>query len=391
MTRLRVALPALDELTLDSLVDYAWLDRLGQVSREGQSTLAQLGKTAKPVAVECYLHPQDSLLASIELPPLPAAKISAAVQCAAEALILGASGQMCVAHGPRDEDGKVQIGWLPRESLQCLGQRLRDAGLKLRGVYPAAYALPVHAMPVACVQAEHLLVRYGMQHAAVHPIVDQALNDLLLMTGSAVQWIGDGAPHTLHAALPGSQRWTGQPPGWGLHTGVQNRAAAQPGWGRAAALCAVALVVWTLGLNLYAARAAHEGQQLKTQMSQRVKQAFPELPVILNPLQQARQQLTARQAGGVADPAQRFSNLVQQAGLAMPFMVASVQRLVFENAELQLNLLPDSRKVAADNGWQASLAQAGFEATASDDGWTLRVPSGSAANDTDNDNGADNE
>lgn len=391
MTRLRVALPALDELTLDSRVDYAWLDRQGQVSREGQSTLAQLGKTAKPVAVECYLHPRDSLLASIELPPLPAAKISAAVQCAAEALILGASDQMFVAHGPRDEDGKVQIGWLPRESLRRLGQRLRDAGLKLRGVYPAVYALPVHTMPVACVQADHLIVRYGMQHAAVHPIVDQALNDLLLMTGSAVQWIGEGAPHTLHPTLAANQRWTGPPPGWGLHAGVQNSAGHPPGWGRAAALCAVALAVWTLGLNLYAARATHEGQQLKTQMSQRVKQAFPELPVILNPLQQARQQLTARQTGNAADPAQRFSKLVQQAGIAMPFMVASVQRLAFENAELHLSLLPDSRKVAADNGWQATLAEAGFEARANADGWTVRVPSGSAATDTDNDTGADDE
>ncbi len=64
--------------------------------------------------------------------------------------------------------------------------------------------------------------------------------------------------------------------------------------------------MWTVGLNLYAARQADEGQRLKALMSQQVRQAFPELPVVLNPLQQARQQLTVRQTGAAADPASAF-------------------------------------------------------------------------------------
>ena len=68
---------------------------------------------------------------------------------------------------------------------------------------------------------------------------------------------------------------------------------------------ALALAVWVVGLNLYATREATQGQRLKAQMSQRVKQAFPELPVILNPLQQARQQIAARQSGTPAKAGRR--------------------------------------------------------------------------------------
>ena len=91
--------------------------------------------------------------------------------------------------------------------------------------------------------------------------------------------------------------------------------------------------------------------------------------MILNPLQQARQQLAARQSGVAGEAG--FTPLIQHAATAMPFIAASVQGLVFENGELQLTLLADSRK-PADHAWQATLAEAGIQASASDAGWTLR-------------------
>jgi len=381
MTRLRIALPPLDSLSAGSRVDFAWLDRQGQVSREGQDTLAHLGQTGTTAAVECFLHPQDSPLTSLELPSLPAARITAAVACAAQALMLGNPEQMHVAHSPREADGQVYLSWLPRTMLERLALVLSEAQLKLRGLYPAAYALPVpaDARLAVCTLDGHLLVRHSLQQAAVHPLADDALHDLLA-SGVGLLWVGESAAQSgsdsvsasLPDRLPASQRWVGAAPGWGLQGGMGHGAGARQGWGRAVACCAMALAVWTLGLNLYAAREAAQGQQLKAQMNQRVKQAFPELPVILNPLQQARQQLAARQSGAAADPAQRFSSLVQQAGSAMPFMAGSVQSLTFENGELQLGLLADTRKSSADSGWQATLAQAGFEASANDTGWRLR-------------------
>ena len=69
--------------------------------------------------------------------------------------------------------------------------------------------------------------------------------------------------------------------------------------------------------------------------------------MILNPLQQARQQLAARQNGAAADPGQRFPSLLQLAGSQLPFMVGSVDALTFEQGRLQLELLADSRSPAA--------------------------------------------
>ncbi|MHC8327173.1 type II secretion system protein GspL [Pseudomonas sp. LB1P83] len=389
MSQLRVALPPLADLTLDSPLQFAWLDRQGQLTREGQSTLLQLGQGGKTPPIAFFLHPQDSLLASIDLPILSASKTVAAVQCAAQALILGACEQMHIAHSPRDEQGRVHIAWLSREWLTRFGQLLRTARLTLRGVYSAAYCLPVMDGPVASVRDGHLMVRYSLQHVVVHPAMDEALSDVLLEAGDGVRWVGDTLADATVTQLPAEQRWTGALPGWGIHGGISQRTGSQPGWGRAAIFCAVAVAVWTLGLNLYAAREAAQGQQLKTQMNQRVKQAFPELPVILNPLQQARQQLAARHSGAATEPTQRFASLVLQAGSGMPLMAGSVQGLVFENGELQLSLLADTRKSPAHQPWQTALTQAGIDVIATDEGWTLRPASTTATPDTAS--GADDE
>jgi len=373
MTSLRLALLPLETLSLDSPLEFAWLDRQGKLTDRGRSSLAQLGQTYKGAAVECYLHPHDSLLASIELPNLPPARIQAAVGCAAQALILGGCESMHVVHSPRDAEGQVQVAWLQRALLEHFGTLLRQSGLKLRGLYPAAYCLPVDATqaPVVSVRDEHLLMRRSQDQAQVHPAVDAALSDLL-NSGGVVHWIGASAPdNALVQSLPEDRVWSGKAPSWGLHGAVQPMAGNTGGWGRAVACLVLAVAVWAVGLNLYAARQVEQGQQLKAWMTQRVKQAFPALPMILNPLQQARQQLALRESGAPGDSG--FTRLVQQAGTAMPFMVGSLQTLVFEHGELHLSPLPGTPGGGRDKAWQLSLTQAGVEATAVADGWVLKT------------------
>lgn len=388
MSQLRVSLPPLAQLSPESELSCVWLDRQGQVMREERLRLSQLPK--QPLV--CFLHPADSLLASIELPPLPASKTTAAVQCAAQALMLGDSSQMHIAHGPRDAAGQVRIAWLALKDQQQLFQLLQQQGLSVKGLYPAAYGLPVLAGGVGCRHDDHLLSRDSLDAAQVQPLIDE---DWSLESGLPVNWIGAATPEGVQSVLADNQRCAGPLPGWGLHNGVQSHGTEHRGWGRALGCCAVALVVWVIGLNLYAAHEAGQGQQLKVQMSQRVKQAFPELPVILNPLQQARQQLAARKEGAADDPAQLFNRLVLQAGSGMPFMAGSVERLVFAEGTLQLTQLADARRVGGDKSWQDTLAQAGISASADDGGWTLR-PSGdvSAATtdaDADDSSGAEDE
>ncbi|UII73658.1 type II secretion system protein GspL [Pseudomonas sp. HN11] len=338
MKRLRIRLPPLDQLTAESQVTFAWLER-GVVVEEGYSSLAQLGKSRQ--AVDCFLHPRDSLLTSLELPPLPAAKTAAAVACAAQALILGPVEQVQVAHGPRESDGRVQVAWVPKAGLE----RIAQLPLKLHGLYPAPFALPVGA---AALDDGYLLTRESLQQGAVHPLGLQALDMPL---------------------VEASQRWSGVVPTWGLHGRLSQPSTV--GWGRALACVALAIAIWTLGLNLYAARQVEEGQRLKALMNQQVRQAFPELPVVLNPLQQARQQLAARQTGAAAAPSQRFTSLLQLAGSNLPFMVGSVDSLTFEQGRLHVELLADSRNPTAEGEWQTALAQAGITASRDEHAWTI--------------------
>lgn len=391
MSQLRIALPPLAELDLHSELNCAWLDRQGQVSREARQSLNQLSQIPKQPPLVCFLHPSDSLLASLDLPPLPANKTAAAVQCAAQALMLGDSNAMHIAHSPRDETGQVQIAWAPRQDLQRLGQMLKQSGLNLRGLFPAAYSLPVLPGTVACVQDGHLLLRESVQAARVQPLFEDGVDSVVWEPGTTLHWIGDQAPATAELPMADVQRWTGPLPGWGLHGAVQQPRSEHRGWGRAVGLSALAVAVWVIGLNLYAAREASQGQRLKTQMNVRVKQAFPELPVILNPLQQARQQLAARQKGAADDPTQNFNRLVLQAGSGIPFMAGSVERLSFVGDTLQLNLLSEARRTGGDKEWQNTLAQAGISVTADDDGWTLRPSGETGATESDDSSGAEDE
>lgn len=101
-------------------------------------------------------------------------------------MILGPVDQMQVAHGPRDSDGGVQVAWVPKAGLA----RLAQLPLKLRGLYPAPYALPVGA---AALDEGYLLTRDSLQQGAVHPLGLQALDVPL---------------------VEATQRWGGPVPAW---------------------------------------------------------------------------------------------------------------------------------------------------------------------------------
>ena len=206
MSQLKVALPPLAELDLHSQLHCAWLDRQGQVTREERHSLSQLSQQSKLPPLVCFLHPADSLLASLDLPPLPANKTAAAVQCAAQALMLGDSSEMHIAHSSRDEAGQVQIAWAPRQHLLRFGQLLKSAGLNLRGLYPAPYRLPVLPGTVACVQDGHLLLRDSMQVARVQPLFDDGLDGVVWEPGVTLHWIGEQPPPGAELPMADAQR-----------------------------------------------------------------------------------------------------------------------------------------------------------------------------------------
>ncbi|MEZ1382676.1 GspL/Epsl periplasmic domain-containing protein, partial [Klebsiella pneumoniae] len=68
---------------------------------------------------------------------------------------------------------------------------------------------------------------------------------------------------------------------------------------------------------------------------------FPELPVVLDPLRQARERRDAYLAGKAdGDAAPGLAALLHGAGEAMPFRAGRLQRLDYHAGELDLELLP---------------------------------------------------
>ncbi len=367
---LRAHLPPLALLTGDSRLRCAWLDRHLHVLEQGNHDLTELAALLQGKALELCLHPEDSLLAVIELPPLPAARLSEAVALAADGLLLSSTQELHLVHGPRNEHGQVQLAWLDRAALRSLVQRLRHHGLQPRGLYAAPYFFAVTQGHTGALGDGHLLVRHDAQRASVHALPEEGGRQL---GAQPVYWVGEeAAPCDVAERLAAEHAWTGPAPACNLLQGVQQPTGKQPRWGRAIASCAMAAMVWTVGLNLYAARLADEGQMLKRQMVSRVQAAFPELPVILNPLQQARQQRDARVAGAAAGGTVTFAGLVQQGAGRLPFMSGAVQQLDYDGQQLQLTPRNPTRKAPADSSWQSTLAEAGLEATLSAGQWTLR-------------------
>ena len=105
---------------------------------------------------------------------------------------------MQVAHGPAATAmGACRWPGCPRAGLERLGQVLVQGQFRLRGLYPAPYALP---LGTAAMHDGYLLTRHSLHQTAVHPLGQQVLDQGLEVP-----------------LAPEAQRWSGAVPGWGLH------------------------------------------------------------------------------------------------------------------------------------------------------------------------------
>ncbi|MGP5768607.1 type II secretion system protein GspL, partial [Pseudomonas aeruginosa] len=139
----RCLLPPLSEFAEAAPLPCLRLDARGAVQERIEASLAELARRRQGLPVALFLHPRDCRLVSLELPALPAAKLAAAVNCAAEALVLGDPAQLRLAHGPRGADGRLTLGWLEASALASLEQAVQRLRLDVREVQAAPFLLPL--------------------------------------------------------------------------------------------------------------------------------------------------------------------------------------------------------------------------------------------------------
>ncbi|WP_033996846.1 type II secretion system protein GspL [Pseudomonas paraeruginosa] len=373
----RCLLPPLAGFAEAASLDCLRLDARGVLLERCQLSLGELAQRRQGLPVELYLHPRDCRLAALELPALPAAKLAAAVNCAAEALVLGDPAQLRLAHGPRGADGGLTLGWLEASALAPLEQALQRLRLDVRQVQAAPFLLPLREDGwVAGEWDGHLLLRRSLTDAAVHPLPEQGLDEL--PEDLRLHWLGERptwncATLARTEALDEALRWSGPACPWGLALKQPMAGAGRGTWKLPLTCAALALLVWVAGLNLYAGQLAGQGQALQRQGIQRVQQAFPELPVVLDPLRQARERRDAYLAGKAdGDAAPGLAALLHGTGEAMPFLAGRLQRLDYRDGELDLALLPGPAITDAAT-WQGELGKHGLQADASDRGWQVRA------------------
>ncbi|SDS19737.1 type II secretion system protein L [Halopseudomonas litoralis] len=336
---LRLLLPPLREAPWTQ-INCVWRTAEGRWHSATHESLAELKRHYQPKRLEACLHPVDLSMAELALPPLPVKRQRVAVLSALELLALDAPESLSIGFGRRGDDGKMPVSWTAASNVQRVWEALHQHGLAVQALLPAPAFLPVpdneggERNASAALHDGWIIVRTGTDRGFMHPLppgehsataVEARLSQLL------------EEPLTLHWTGEGALPWTGGDWPWSLPTG--KRTSTEPdvrwlrpaiGWGTAA------VAVWLLGLNLYAGQVTAEGQGIARSMSAQVKAAFPEVSIVINPLQQARQMRDARQSGdGVVDePA--FPALARATATLLTQADGQVQRLDYRNGRMEI-------------------------------------------------------
>ena len=330
---LRLALPPLRELGPQSVLPFVLLDRQRQVARSGALALGELAAAMPGARVEAILDAADSVQGTVTVPPLRGPRLDAAVRGAVEPMVLGDPDALAIGHGPRAEDGSVTVAWTDRAQLVRAWQLLADARLDV-----------VAWIPLACLATD----------------------------ASAGNGLVHGHPDTAALRDPADPRWRAVSPGWSLaEAALRPRGGGHAPWRRAMLWGGAAAAVWLIGLNLHAAQRSGEADRLRADMRRQLATAFPDIPVIVDPVRQATQRRDALRAAQGALVETDFLPLSLAATQAFDFAADQVLRLRYTAGELRITPAPGV-SVPPPARLARQAAAFGLLAAAADDGWVVR-------------------
>lgn len=370
----RLALPRLRLIGPETVAAYGVRPGpAGSWQDGGQASLREIATAHPRARIEACLHPESCSLARATMPPLPEKRRRIAVLGEIESLALGDVGQLAVAYGPREADGGVPLAWLPRQDLEQAMAQLRAIGLKIAALYPAPFFLPVLSDGPAWVVRDGWRITRSGPDSGLVAFTGESESGFELESGFGGELNGNGNGQC--------ERWSGPAPSWSLPLDSAAAPAGQGGrrWAWAGGALAAAVLVWVVGLNLHAQRLASHGQALQAHMRARVQATFPELPVVVNPLQQARQQRDARQAGASDTGEPGFSRMVRAVLTHLEGLDGQVQALRYRDGQLSVELRGGTPPSPADAAAVAErVREAGLTVHASPHGWIVQGQAGAS-------------
>ena len=361
MKTLRVRLCPLAELGADSALDFEIIDRERRVLERGIAVPAALPRLAR---TELVIAAPDALLLDAALPRLSGARLRAALPGLAEPLLLGDIEHAFVVAGRPGGTGHATLAVLDR----ALFKRALELFARL-GIVPAS-ATP-EPLTLAAGRGRWRL-RVGGAYGSLR------MGEQL---GVACSYSG-GADPPVELRLALEQAGAARPEAievegecdiaaWAASLGVKvlavapdrNRAAPVAlellqyefaprmadwsAWRLPAALAAALALAWIASLNIDAWLKLREEQQLRSQINAAFREAFPRVPVVLDPVAQMRRAIADMRSGAGTGDAGDFLPLAASVAQAVQADAESVRLIEYRDRALLVRFEPRAVDSAA--------------------------------------------
>lgn len=387
MNALRVRLCPLAEFGADSALDFEVIDGERRVLERGIAVPAALPRLAR---VDLVIAAPDVLLLDVALPRLSGARLRAALPALAEPMLLGDIEHAFVVASRPDGAG--------RSTLAVLDRALFKRALELFGRLGIA---PVSATP------EPLTLAAGRGRWRLRPGSAYGSLRMSERLGVACSYSGGAEPpvelrlaiEQAGAARPEAIEVEGEcdSAAWTAALGVTvapvapDRARAAPvalellqyeftprmadwrAWRVPAVLAAALVLAWIAALNIDAWFKLREERQLRVQMTTAFREAFPRVPVVLDPLAQMRRALVDMRSGAGTGDAGDFLPLAARFAQVAQMDAETVRLIEYRDRGLSVHFEPRAVDSAAKrDALVTRLARAGLTARFSDTTLSVR-------------------
>jgi general secretion pathway protein L len=363
MKTLRLRLCPLAELGPDSVLEYEVLGDQRTILERKSAVPAALPRLPR---TELVVAAPDVLLVEAAVPPLSGARLRAALRALAEPHLLSA---METAHVVAAKSGG-------RSVLAVLDRVLLGRALDLLGrlkIVPAAATPEQLTLPWRPGQWS---LRLGPSYGVLRT------GELSGMACSLPE--GDEQPVEVRLAL----EQAGKPQAID-HVKEEQRAepvrlellqyefaprmADWRAWRVPVALAAALALTWIIGLNVQAWLMVREESGLRAQMEGAFRQAFPRVPVVLDPLKQMRRGVAELRGGAGATDPRDFLPLAAGLARALPAEVDVVRTLEFRDQVLRVEFDPRALDPKQRANLLRELSGAGLAGSFAENTLTLRA------------------
>ena len=351
MKTLRLRLCPLADLGAETPLDFEVLDEARVIVQRGRAVLAEV---PRPGRVELVVAAPDVLLVEAALPALSGSRLRAALPAIAEPhLISDIESAFVVA---AKAGSRATLAVLDRGLFARALELLRRAKLVPATATPEQLALPLESGRWRLrLGTTYSVLRTGaLRGIACSPPANAAPVEVQLALQQASETVRPEAI-VVDGDFP-AQEWTSAL-GVPVVAPEAAEARAEPvvlellqyefsphlgswrAWRVPAAIAALLVLTWLVGLNVDAWLMRREERALRAHMEATVRSTFPSTPVVLDPVAQMRRGVADLRAGAGASDPREFLPLASAVARAVPASDA-VRTLEFRDQVLRVDFDP---------------------------------------------------